>query len=741
MRRMRLLNIVLILSVIVFSAGIVLANTSAVPNGGWSPVYSPDGSKIAFLSSTLHTPPDLWVMNADGSNPKRLTRRGASGFRWMADGKAIQFSTKRKGIGEVMTIGIDGSGVARLPGLPPNASVPTYSPDGELFAFTVAGAQKSRDLWIGTSDGKRVEAVTENISVRSLFWGPDSRKLYYEAGKIYGTGIWEIDLSAMTSKALLNNYIGSPVFSGEAGLMAFPYPDRPGQYSVHTMKIDGTDIKTYEAPRLPGRSLVWDAAGKGVYYLGQDLVDKSSVKKEVVATEEEKPEVMHDSSAPESQLVRSGITSLWHLDFATGVETRISSTELHLDGLSIAPDGRTALVSGVLQDSFSSEPFLLDLVKGSTTRLVGTRPSYWMPVATQDSSKIGFFTNVQGSDSLKVINSSGEELDSYPGIVQEGDTRFFWLPSNDGLAFFSSRGLAAFDEDGPIEFATKKDHRVFLYADVSIQADKVLLSAIPRYGEYPGLYILESVDGAFQQSDLRYPSAPEVAAHLYLQPRWSFDGKWIAFSDREDIWVMKADGSERKWITEFSKKNAEGVENLSLASHPVWSVSGEMLCFTRTLYQKDGLVRELWVVQRDGSNPRLVFSEPVDSAFLWSLEESTNLPFFDVTDERLIFTGMDDGLPNLFSADLKVEEPVNWLQQMAENLFSSDSKNDKVLRLTEKGAIYPVLLPEDDVILYTSLEGNTESLWMMNSDGSEKNPLAIKEPRQEVSEPSTDDKK
>jgi Tol biopolymer transport system component len=745
MRKQKLMGLVVVLAVAVlgiFAPGMARADLSAVPNGGWDPAFSPDGGKIAFLSSTLHTPADLWVMNADGSEPRRLTRRGAGDFSWLADGRTIQFSTKRKGFGEVMTIDLDGGQATRVADLPPNASLPVYSPDGELFAITVAGAQNSRDLWIGTSDGKRLEAVTDKISVRSLFWGPDSRKIYYEAGKSYGTGIWEIDLSAMTSRALLNNFIGTPRLSAANGLIAFPYPDQPGQFSVHTMKLDGSDIKTYDSPRLPGRLLAWDAAGTGVYYLGQDLVAKASMAAEPESEDMEKPPAaLHDSSAPESEWERAGVTSLWHLDFAGGVETRLSPPELHLTAFTLAEDGRTALLSGVLADSYAGEVFRFDLTDKTMTRLLRSRGSSWMPVATQDSTKIAFFTNKPGSDTLKVVAADGAELASHPGIVQEGDTRFSWLPGNDGLAFFSSRGFFAFDENGPIAFPNKKDHRTFLYADVSIQSDKVLLSSIPRYGEYPGLYLLEREERAFRQDDLRYPAAPEVAAEFYLQPKWSFDGQWIAFSDREDIWVMKADGSERRWITDYARKNAEGDGNLSLASHPVWSISGDMLCYTRMLYQQEGLVRELWVVRRDGSEPRLVFSEPVDSAFYWSLEESTNLPFFDVTDERLIFTALEDGLPNLFAVDLKKAEPVSWLQELAAKLdmFSSEAKNDKLQRLTDSGAIYPVLLFEDDLILYTSLEGNGESLWTMNSDGTGKKPLVIKEPVAVEAESGEDD--
>lgn len=713
-----------------------------LPNGGRAAVYSESGDKIAFLSSSLHTPSDLWVMNTDGSSPQRLTRRGVTSFRWQKDGNSIQFSTSRRGFGEVMAVDLVGGNSKRVDKLPPNASVPIYSPDGSLYALVVAGAKQSSDLWIGTSDGERLEAVTNNIGVRSFFWSPDSRKIYYEAGKVYGIGIWEINLSTMTSKALLNKYVGTPVYSEKAELIAFPYPDQPGHFSIHTLKSDGTEVGVYAAPRLPGRSITWDANGKGAYYLGQDLVAKDSLPAEPEKTNSEKPSVLHNTGAPESKFERSGVTSLWHLDFASGVETRVTPPELHLNSFELSPDGLTVLASGVLTDSFSAEIFRIDVKTQLMTRLVQSRSSSWMSVASVDSSKIAFFTNQSGTDTLKIVNLAGEEQNLFPGIVQEGDTRFSWLPSRNGLVFFSSRGLAVFTEDGPIDFSTKKDHRTFLYADVSIQSDKILISSIPRYGQYPGLYLLEAGEKEFEQTDLRFPSAPEVAANFYLQPKWSFDEKWIAFSDREDIWVMKSDGTERKWITRYAEKNAEGVEKTSLATHPIWSVFGKMLCFTRTVYEDKGLVREIWIIQRDGSGAKMVYSEPIDSAFQWTQEEATNLPFFDVTDEHLIFTAMDNGQPNLFSADLsKLDsgEKKGWFGTILDKLnpLSAGTDNGHVQRLTETGAIYPILLPEEDLIVYTSLVGNNEQLWQMNSDGTDKKPFFIK-PTSEVVESKTE---
>lgn len=687
---------------------------SGSPNGGLSPAWSPDGSLIAFLSSTLHTPADLWVMNADGSGARRLTSRGVLGFRWSADGKSLTFTTRRKGFEEAMVIGLDGKGEKRIPGLPPGSSLPIYSPDGALFAFTVPAEMNVRDLWIGTADGSRIEAVTEKISVRNIVWSQNSRKVYYEAGKSYGVGIWEVDLSSMESKALLNKYIGTPVFSPAAGLFAFPYPVSSGVYEVHTMKPDGADIRPTKAPRLDGRWLAWDAAGKGVYYLGQDLVAVTPEEKAQAAGKEKR--APHDTS--NSDFKKVGVTSIWRLDLETGKETRVSPANLHLVHFDISPGGAKAVVTGVLEKSHGAEIFSLDLASGEMRRLVQSRPSTWLPVPTHDASRIAFFTNEGTLDTLKVVSHSGDELAAYPGFVLEEDTRIFWLPHNGGVVAFSSRGIFGFNEKGPIPFPGQADHRAYLYADASIQEDKVLINTIPRYGQTQGLYMIEAVGDKFEQTDLRFPAAPEVASELYLQPRWSLDGKKIAFTDGLDVWTMNADGSKRTWVTNHAEERQQGRGRDAAATFPVWSVNGELICYILRVHEEKRILNELWVMKADGSERKLLFTEELDSQFQVFQPEYTYLPFFVPGDERIIFTVADAGIPNIYAVEVK---------------------SGKMHRLTDKGGIFPALLPEDDVIVYTSLEGNTESLWLMNTDGSEKRPFAInpKPAAEPVKEPKT----
>ncbi len=677
------------------------------PNGGWSAVYSPDGGMLAFLSSTLHTPSDIWVMKPDGSGARRLTFLGADSFRWSPDSGKIFFVARRRGFEEVFSVTMNGD-EKKVPGLPLGSGLPVYSPNGELFALTAPTKnQNTRDLWIGTADGKRLEPVTEKLGVRNMFWSPDSRKIYYEVGgKGYGVGIWEMDLATMESKAILRNYIGSPRYSEKTGLIAYAYPTDPGEFEVHTMKPDGLGIKIYKSRRLSDKWLAWDFEGTGVYYLAQDIKEIAKEDAAEKATEKNEKAYGQHKSLKKKEVERVGVTALWHLDFKTNEEKKVISENIHVSEASLSPDGKNMLLSGVLGKSYSSEIFSLDLSSGETARLVKSRVSSWLPVPSVDSSKIAFFTNEGAVDTLKLVDNKGRELVSLPGVIQELDTRLSWLPKSEELVLFSGRGVFDLSEKQPINFKKSPELRAYLYADSSIQEDKIILSAVPLYGIHAGLYMIEVSGGAFVLKDFRIPAMQgETAPDVYLQPKWSFDGNKIAFTDGVDIWTMKADNTGRSRITRYLEANEKEKGKLPLASYPVWSVGGKMICFTLTVYEGETSIRQIWVIKADGSDPRMLYSEEVISKFQVFLPEYTNQPFFDTADERVIFTATPGGVPDLFSVTIK---------------------NREVRRLTGSGAIFPVLVLEDGIIVYTSLEGNTETLWVMNSDGTGKHRFEIK---------------
>jgi TolB protein len=78
------------------------------------PKYSPDGTKILFTSQTDGSFPQIWVMNADGSNRRQLTTTQGYSACWSPDGTRICYCDSRRANGRLWIMNSDGSNKRQL---------------------------------------------------------------------------------------------------------------------------------------------------------------------------------------------------------------------------------------------------------------------------------------------------------------------------------------------------------------------------------------------------------------------------------------------------------------------------------------------------------------------------------------------------------------------------------------------------------------------------------------------------
>ena len=155
------------------------------PLGNFEPVWSPDGKKIAFVSSRAGAGRgEIWVMNADGTNPVRLTINTQVavdlggpiygkdfGPVWSPDGTKIAFWSTRLDLGnsDIYVMNADGTNPTRLTNNNANDSEPVWSRDGKRIAFFSRGFEREGVYEIDATGGNE-RWITNGLPYD---WSPD----------------------------------------------------------------------------------------------------------------------------------------------------------------------------------------------------------------------------------------------------------------------------------------------------------------------------------------------------------------------------------------------------------------------------------------------------------------------------------------------------------------------------------------------------------------------------------------
>lgn len=106
------------------------------------PHASPDGKWIAFNLATPdmaanRSASNIWLISATGANAKALTSSGHdSAPRWSPDGKRIAFISSRDGETQIYFIAVEGGEATRLTNIAGGVDSFLWAPDGKSLAFT-----------------------------------------------------------------------------------------------------------------------------------------------------------------------------------------------------------------------------------------------------------------------------------------------------------------------------------------------------------------------------------------------------------------------------------------------------------------------------------------------------------------------------------------------------------------------------------------------------------------------------
>jgi Tol biopolymer transport system component len=241
--------------------------------------------KIAFSQSNADGYTDIYVIDEEGAHETRLTHTTRS-FEdspiWSPDGQKIAFTTPGEEKSALYVMNADGTNKTQLAG--DVWSYPSWSPDGQKIAFTTQGQS---DLSVINVDGShKVSLITasfagdsENPTVLgSTVWSPTGNKIAFASNTFeegYASSSASASAANFTEKGLTGIYLinvdgtglckltntqelTDPVWSPDGGKIAFS-----DEGAINVINTDGSGREALAI----GTSATWSPDGQKIAFV------------------------------------------------------------------------------------------------------------------------------------------------------------------------------------------------------------------------------------------------------------------------------------------------------------------------------------------------------------------------------------------------------------------------------------------------------------------------------------------
>jgi len=335
-----------------------------------SPNISPDGKNILFSRGWVDKMNDrsrsnLWIVDIEGTRVRELTHGNWRDFSpvWSPDGKKIAFLSDRDETTQIHVLWLDTREVAQLTHLERTPGGLKWSPDGKKLAFTSFIADEKPILPVKlVKKPKGAKWAKPAVLIDRLSWRRDGRGPIPKGD----THIFVIDaeLGGTPNQITSGDYSHSdPQWSMDGRLIYFSAIRKPeaeylrGDSEIYSVDLDTLEIKTLTDRKGPDRGARLSPDGKWIAYTGYDennnysnilnlyLMDVNGKKKRLLADDfPNSPSNItwaQDSSGFYYLIGEKGVSNLCLVSL-NGKIKKVTKGVHYLSGLSIAKGGQVA---------------------------------------------------------------------------------------------------------------------------------------------------------------------------------------------------------------------------------------------------------------------------------------------------------------------------------------------------------------------------------------------------------------
>jgi len=484
------------------------------------PVWSPDGSKIAFASDRYGNF-DIFVMPAAGGTAERLTFHSANDepTSFTPDGAAVQFTSgrldaqscvqfpTRRAQPELYRVSLEGGMVEQVLTTPTMYAV--WDSAGQRLAYSdQKGYERelrkhddssfARDVWIfDTVTGQHTRLTDLGADDRQPVWAPDEASLFYLSERDGTFNVWSLSLENGVDPQQVTSYDTHPVrflSISDNGDLCYTW--------------DGS-IYVRAAGASESRRLEVTTAADG----RNNEVDYIDVARSITD---------FDIAPDGKEIVFIARGEVFVTSTKHGATRRITNTPEQERSVTFHPDGRSLLYASERNGSWNiyrtdltddDEPSFFLATAFAEKPVVVTDLETFQPHFSPDGKEVAY---LEERTALKVLNlASGESRTILPNEVNysyiDGDQWYEWSP--DGKWFLveflsptrwsSEVGLVPSSGDGELVNLTNSG-----YEDV-----------VPRWAlKGEAVFWLTDRHGERQQSG--WPSKFDVYASFLTQDAW-----------------------------------------------------------------------------------------------------------------------------------------------------------------------------------------------------------------------------